>query len=269
MTAPREGQTRAPCNDWRRKRLDAFTLIELLVVIAIIAILASLLLPVLARSKESARRTTCKSNMRQLAILTQAYAGDNNQWYPPHPLEGNGIIDYESKFLNSNAYSYFVTSCQVNSNVLTCPDRNGDGIWLTAMSGGYRIGYYALFAEATSKDLRERGLNYGTNPAPWDSPQKSTDPMTPWTVFWADVIEKGVDLLGTGDDVTSVPHTPAGEKSSGSGQLVEPKALNSQGGNVGLPDCSVAWRNQQVMLPHYSAILTNGTSAQPPHVGYW
>ncbi len=60
---------------------EGFTLIELLVVMAIIAILASLLLPALATTKEKGRQAVCISNLRQISLGTTLYAQDSSDWF--------------------------------------------------------------------------------------------------------------------------------------------------------------------------------------------
>lgn len=60
----------------------AFTLIELLVVIAIISILAAILFPVFARARESARRASCLSNLKQIGLGIMQYTQDYDERYP-------------------------------------------------------------------------------------------------------------------------------------------------------------------------------------------
>jgi|SRR6185369_14811940 prepilin-type N-terminal cleavage/methylation domain-containing protein len=73
------------CRRWGEYSACAFTLTELLVVIVIIAILAALLLPALASAKESARRSACLSNLKQIGIAIQTYAQDHYGRIPYGP----------------------------------------------------------------------------------------------------------------------------------------------------------------------------------------
>jgi prepilin-type N-terminal cleavage/methylation domain-containing protein len=81
----------------RRCRLaPAFSLIELLVVVTIMAVLAALLIPALAASKERAKRTVCVGNLHQLYLGCTIYASDNKDWFPGvgnDSFDGNGAFN--------------------------------------------------------------------------------------------------------------------------------------------------------------------------------
>jgi prepilin-type processing-associated H-X9-DG protein len=117
------------------------TLVELLVVISITAFLAALLFPAFHRSREQAKATTCKANIRQLAIVLYAYEVDNHTFPhgfsgpgtmsapgglgpvpPPGGYPGNSMIDAQGWW-----WFNFIGSVRYNTlrdmNLLRCPSR--------------------------------------------------------------------------------------------------------------------------------------------------
>jgi prepilin-type N-terminal cleavage/methylation domain-containing protein len=235
----------------RRGATPGFTLIELLVVIAIIAILAAMLLPALAKSKETAKRGVCKSNLRQFALAINIYADDNNGAYPP--------ADAHLAWIPYPLYQYFSGTMHIGTNSFECPnyynfiDQATAGsppeVYRNTIQGidSMRLGYYALWGLNTSTDPRPRNLGTGTIPAPWDSPRKTSDRSTPYMSLMADLTEEGSGITG---HYTRAPHTKSGFKESAMGSIISPLGLALEGCNVSTPDGAVQWKKAIVMLPH-------------------
>jgi prepilin-type N-terminal cleavage/methylation domain-containing protein/prepilin-type processing-associated H-X9-DG protein len=100
---------------WQTKR-RAFTLIEILVVIAIIGILAAILFPVFARARENARRSSCQSNLKQLALGVHQYTQDYDERFPIGLWvdSSSGTDDYQTAL--ENVFPYFK-----NEQISICP----------------------------------------------------------------------------------------------------------------------------------------------------
>jgi prepilin-type N-terminal cleavage/methylation domain-containing protein/prepilin-type processing-associated H-X9-DG protein len=110
-----------------------FTLIELLVVIAIIAILAAILFPVFAQARESARKTSCLSNIKQISLAVMQYLQDYDEKFPTPvwtlPTSDPGYNRRDAPwgiwYRFHTGWNHTVTPYVKNVQVFLCPSSPG------------------------------------------------------------------------------------------------------------------------------------------------
>jgi len=226
---------------------NAFTLLELLAVITIIGILSALLLPTLAGAKERARRMSCKNSERQLILALHLYADENLQRLP------SGAPNYPVPAFRaylpvvSAATSNSMVQYLANKRMLRCPgfaDQFRADTWFEKEAQANNLGHVLGYNYHGGHTNTPWPALFGS--VSWSSPQRLTDLTS--LVLLSDMNDWSVV-----NQATFVPHAKSGPILTGvdvsnKGVSGQPSTcLGAVGGNVGLLDGSVSWRNARQM----------------------
>lgn len=126
----------------QRLRVGAFTLIELLVVISIIVLMIAILLPALAKARDTAKAVACAAKLQQLGLAVNMYADDNDEL-----LLENDYSDPSTTFFYSRISPYLGVQRSNKTSVhFRCPSgpaiaRYGEGLHYTWFANDYGLIY--------------------------------------------------------------------------------------------------------------------------------
>jgi prepilin-type N-terminal cleavage/methylation domain-containing protein/prepilin-type processing-associated H-X9-DG protein len=236
-----------------------FTLIELLVVIAIIGILAAMLFPVFARARESARKTQCLSNVKNIAMAVQMYIADYDKWFPwgataeAEEYFGCNRAEKGNPYLRE---AVILDEYIKNREVWRCPSAqmmNGASTILPPGSKGYWFNNWTV--DHPDWDSLYWSGESTVAPCNWPFPPGWGGPVTDsWVQGWAPVdwhglTEGGAFVAGIG--INDNPHYE-----NGLATIEDPARYITVGDTGAFP---LIWGGAQVAFPDLACTGTCGT----------